>query len=488
EKRILKWLELRFLTGFSEWLSHIYYDEDMTALINLVDFCDNPKIRQGAAMVLDLLFFDMALNSYHGIYGSSHGRSYTKEKQDARVESTTDTQKLAFGMGVFAGRDNMGAVSLALSERYRLPRVIYEIALDDQREEILNRQRMSINVRDAKRWGLNYTDLESGLIFLSLEAYTHPKTVNLFVKMLDAYRWWENQFFEDFKANRSLLELARKTGTLPLLVKPIQKDIARNTREEVNVCTYKTPDYMLSNAQDYRPGYGGDQQHIWQATLGPGAVCFTTHPGHKEDTSGGYWIGSGTLPRTAQIDNLLIAAYNASKMPGLYMTNKLFFTHAWFPRDEFDETIETRGWIFGRKNDGYIALYSRKGYHWQTEGDDRDREVIAEGKKNIWICEMGRKAVDGDFTAFVEKISTAPLVFKAKRVSYDSPSQGKVEFGWKGPLKRKGRTVPLHDYSRYDNPYAQAAFAASEIVIQHGSYSLKLDLEKGIRETEDFVF
>ncbi|MCP4756174.1 MAG: hypothetical protein GY866_35375, partial [Proteobacteria bacterium] len=47
EKRILKWLELRFLTGFSEWLSHIYYDEDMTALINLVDFCDNPKIRQG---------------------------------------------------------------------------------------------------------------------------------------------------------------------------------------------------------------------------------------------------------------------------------------------------------------------------------------------------------------------------------------------------------------------------------------------------------
>ena len=44
-------------------------------------------------------------------------------------------------------------------------------------------------------------------------------------------------------------------------------DLCRNTREQVNITTYRTPDYMLSCAQDYRPGYGGDQQHIWQATL-----------------------------------------------------------------------------------------------------------------------------------------------------------------------------------------------------------------------------
>ncbi len=31
--RILRWLDLRFRTGFSEWLSHVYYDEDLTALL-----------------------------------------------------------------------------------------------------------------------------------------------------------------------------------------------------------------------------------------------------------------------------------------------------------------------------------------------------------------------------------------------------------------------------------------------------------------------
>ncbi len=27
--RILRWLDLRYHTGFSEWLSHVYYDEDL---------------------------------------------------------------------------------------------------------------------------------------------------------------------------------------------------------------------------------------------------------------------------------------------------------------------------------------------------------------------------------------------------------------------------------------------------------------------------
>jgi len=47
---------------------------------------------------------------------------------------------------------------------------------------------------------------------------------------------------------------------------------------EVNKATYKTPDYMLCSAQDYHPGESGVQQHIWQATLGPDAVVFVSHP------------------------------------------------------------------------------------------------------------------------------------------------------------------------------------------------------------------
>ena len=122
-QRILRWLDLRFHTGFSEWLSHVYYDEDLTALLSLYDFAADDEIRRKAEMVIDLLLFDMALNSFKGVFGSTHGRAYENTKKWASNEGTTDTSKLLFGMGIFSGFDNMSAIAFALSS-YRVPAVI----------------------------------------------------------------------------------------------------------------------------------------------------------------------------------------------------------------------------------------------------------------------------------------------------------------------------------------------------------------------------
>jgi hypothetical protein len=480
--RILKWLELRFRTGFSEWLSHIYYDEDLTALINLVDFCRDPIILRWSMMVLDLLFMDMALNSFHGTFGSTHGRSYTREKMSAGKESTTDTAKLMFGMGVFSGLDNMSAVCLALSGRYRLPQVISEIANDYERTEMINRQRMGIKIKEADKWGLNLKNPEDVMILLSLEAYTHPLTFARVFDLFDRYRWWENQFFSMFKSKKLLIDILRQTKLDRIFSRILEKDITRNTREEVNIYTYRTPDYMLSSAQDYRKGYGGDQQHIWQATLSPEAVCFSTHPGHTGDTSAGYWIGSGNLPRTAQFKNVLIAVYRISRLPGIYITNRLFFTHAWFPQDKFDEVREEGGWIFGRKGNGYIALYSRNGYRWREAGEYAHREVIAEGTRNIWVCEMGRAAMDRRFDDFIRSILQARLFFAGEGIRYASPSQGLIEFGWDEAMRVKGKAIALDGYPRYENPYSSAPFPPEEITVSHGQHWLKLDFRRGIRD------
>jgi len=92
-ERILRWLDLRFRTGFSEWLSHVYYDEDLTALLSLHDFAQDDEIRRKAEMVIDLLLLDMALNSFKGVFGSTHGRAYENTKKWASNEGTTDTMK-----------------------------------------------------------------------------------------------------------------------------------------------------------------------------------------------------------------------------------------------------------------------------------------------------------------------------------------------------------------------------------------------------------
>ena len=487
--RIVRWLDLRFQTGFSEWLSNDYYNPNLASMLLLVDFCDDEEIVKRATMVTDLLLADMALNSFHGSFCSTHGRSYQEDKRWADREHTTDAFRLVFGMGAYRG-SGMGATSLALSPRYRIPSVIYAMATDFDRPEMLNRQRMGIKIEEAERWGLGFDDPEDGMVFLSMEAYAHPKTVDLVMNMFDLYHWWGNDFFKPFARQRDEIEKAREDGTLPLLVAAAQSDVGRNLRDEVNILTYRTPDYMLSTAQDYRAGMGGDQHHIWQATLAPNAVCFTTHPvsGYAHQETPGYWAGSGTLPRVSQIRNVTISVYNASTEPGMYVTDALDFTHAWVPRDSFDEVVERDGWIFARRGRGYLALRSQHPYRWQDEeGENKNREVIVDGTKNVWVCELGREAVDGPFTQFVDRIRGASISFEDLSVTYDSPSQGRLEFGWLGDLRQNGQETDLTDYPRYDNPYASVSFPNDEVTFRCGDHTLSLNWRTLEREASAFL-
>jgi len=490
--RILRWLDLRFRTGFSEWLSNVYYEEDLAALLNLVDFCRDEEIVKRAAMVTDLLLADITLNQFRGTFGSTHGRSYERHKKDGARDSTGSMLKLISGTNRFRFGD-MGAVCLALSEGYEIPNVLYEMAADADRTETLNRQRMGILLEEADRWGLDFDRLEDGMTFLTLEAYTHEKTIDLFMRMLDEYQWWENSFFGPFNAYRDLIDLARSADILSDLAGILDKDLTRNMRSEAHLYTFRTPDYMLSSAQDFRGGYGGDQHHIWQATVGHDAVCFTTHPakwerdGEEDGESPNYWTGTGSLPRVAQIENVAIILHNINTLPGLYLTHELIFTHAWLPRNKFDEVVEQDGWIFCRKGDAYLALWSQKPYVWQSKGPDMDAEIIVDGKRNVWICELGRKAVDGEFQQFRERILSASLTTLGLRVRYDSPSQGRLEFSWTGDLKQDSRIVNLRDYPRYENPYCQAPFAGDRVRFEANGQWLDLDFQALTRQASGFM-
>ena len=487
-RRILRWLDLRFRTGFSEWLSHVYYDEDMTALLGLVEHGGDPEIEQRAAMVLDLLLLDVALHSFRGVFGSSHGRSYERMKKWCFQESTSDTQKLVFGTGSFARIENLSAVCLALGTRYRVPAVLWEIAREAARSTFESRQRMGIRLEEAARWGIGFRDLEDGMVLLSLEAYAHPRTIRLFVEMLDAFGWWENDFFRAFKLRRRWLERLRRLHLLPALARRFERDVTRNLRPEVHVTTYRTPDFMLSSAQDWRAGYGGDQQHVWQATLGPDAVCFTTQPGPHKDGSPGHWTGSASLPRVAQVENVAIVLYAAPRGPTLYVRNPPAFTHAWLPRDRFDELREQRGWLFARQGDGYLALRSQQPARWQTQpGEDQGRELVAPGFDNVWVCELGSRARDGSFLVFCDRVASAPLRFGHRSVEYDSPSQGRLAFAWSGPLRRNGEPVRLGGHPRYANPWVQAPFPPEEVVVRCGEHSLELRWPERARRASAFL-
>ena len=145
ENLALEWLNNRASIGFKEWDSNTYFEEDTLALSTLTDLAKNPQVYELAALVLDKMFFTVAVNSFKGVFGSTHGRSYTPYIKTAYREGTSGISRLLWGMGIFNDRV-LGSVSLACSS-YELPDIIAAIATD-QPEALWSREQHSGDEQD----------------------------------------------------------------------------------------------------------------------------------------------------------------------------------------------------------------------------------------------------------------------------------------------------------------------------------------------------
>ncbi|HLV33843.1 MAG TPA: hypothetical protein VKY59_01965 [Spirillospora sp.] len=130
---ITEWLRQRGRFGFDEWHSNSYYPICIAPLLNVYDFAimEDDKLRQMAGAVLDYMFFNLAADSYKGVFGTTHGRSYGINIKYPDFEGTTATSWVLFGHGALTGGGGMSPVSIATSS-YTLPPIIAAIADDDQ--------------------------------------------------------------------------------------------------------------------------------------------------------------------------------------------------------------------------------------------------------------------------------------------------------------------------------------------------------------------
>ena len=465
-ERLERWLDFRFRFGFSEWLSS-YYDVEVMLLSNLYDYAEDEMIRVRAGMVLDMLMFDMALNSFNGMLGSTSGRIYVSSLITG-YHQMSPVMKLVFGRGTFlTDGASMGVVALGLSS-YRCPQVIINIA-NDYSKPMLNRERTSIEVEDAPLYGLSFDKELDTHLFWGMQEFIHPLSIHMSKQISEKYGTWPYSRGNYDKYIKRYEEEKAKYGK----VQNVRTDIF--ALSEASIQTYRTADYLLSSTQDYRKGAAGYQQHIWQATFDNEALVFTNYPGSKNlRNSPNYWAGNPSMPRVAQAENVLIAIYNVQK-------GNNDFTHAYFPYEAFDEVHEEAGWILARKGNGYIALYSHNETRWELfEGKKVD--LIADGRQNIWICEMGNQKEWKSFDAFKKAILSSNVVCDGLSVGYSSPSQGSMLFSWEGDFKVDERDMPLRYSWRYDNPYCKKAFDSYVMKIQKGHHKLFLDFEKGKRK------
>ena len=396
ERLALAWLRKRLMGGFQEWDSNTYFSVDMLALSHLADLASSDEVREMAATVLSKMLFTIAVNSYKGVFGSTHARTYPGDVKSGRGEGTSGAARLMWGLGNFS--DGKCYVSLALMKRYRLPPVIEKIAIDVP-EAMWNRER------------------HGGVLDPAVDYFSGS---------------WE-----------------------------------------VNKVTNKTRDYMLSSAQDYRHGGRGNMQHIWQATLGPDAIVFVTHPPFlAESGSPNFWVGNLVLPRVAQWKDFLIDVRKCP--PGSGMG----FTHAYLPLHAFDEWTLAGKWLVARKGDGYIAMMSKSGIALIRSGRYAYRELRSHADEDLWLCQMGSKQQDGGFASFRQKVESMPLEFQGLTIKCTTLRNDEISFGWDSPLVINGKMIPLSGFPHYDNPYCTATLPASGMDIRFGGQRLELSWPK----------
>jgi hypothetical protein len=88
EELALTWMRQRGMYGFQDWDSPASFEEILTALSQLVDLAESPTVVDLASVLMDKLFFSLALNSFQGAFGSTRGRTDTPSLLSARLEPT----------------------------------------------------------------------------------------------------------------------------------------------------------------------------------------------------------------------------------------------------------------------------------------------------------------------------------------------------------------------------------------------------------------
>ena len=509
------WLTEKARFGFTEWHSDVYYQKTLDALLTVVEWVDDPLLARRAAMTLDLLLFDIALNVQKGNFGATHGRSYMKDKSVATDQDVFNLTKLLFDDTSlpYNSTGDPGAALLARAQKYRLPAVILRVA--QSKHTTIDREHMGVPLDaaapvDRTQTGLlgySFTDPANVAFWWERGAQTAWQTVPLTLDTLDSTGLWASDFYSPFKPIADLTGGDRALAQD--LAQALEPMLGFALLTAVDTYTYRSDSVMLSTAQSYRPGKFSEQAHISQATLDETAIVFTTHP-KNEPQSGtqwpdgdGYWTGTGSLPRAAQHGALSMSLYAPTfTSPGPPLTAFRYrpYTHAYFPQERFDEVTQTGNWTFGRKGDGFVALYSWRPVTWRTYTDPgifthgltQPFDLVADGgADNAWLTQVGDAKKFGDFASFqaavlAHEVSVTPRPTNGDLaggfdVSYESPTEGVIAFGSSGSLTVGGINTPLNTGKRYDNPWALADFDTPQIKIADTAGDLRLDFANASR-------
>ena len=483
-RRILIWLEQRWLYGFTEWYSNVYYVEDIAALSNLIDFAEDKEIVNKATIIMDLLLHDLATQSHRGVFISTSGRLYEGHKKYHNGNSMRMVSEHIWGKGTF-GYETSPKLGLDLNfilcQNYEVPEVIRSIGLNTS--PCVIKASNGLNLCELHSEGLLGQDTRQIMMQWAMEAFTNPEVIQNSMTYIKKQDLLSNDFLKGFnKINMDLLETLDLLPGISQTLQPISNGAAI---QRANTYTYHTPDYMIATAQAYHPGTCGSQHHIWAATLSEEVSLFTTHPAKPLAVEGplskspSYWIGNGRMPHSVQHKNIVLSLYQIPKDPTFLETTILDFTHAYFPEEKLEDVRIEGRYAFARHRNVLVAFIGR--YPLAYAKDCRD-DLIQPGRESYWIFEASTLDKEKSMDAFMARIRGNSVRYDDRTLQYDSGGGNSLRVTFDGPFLVNNKVIDT-EYQRFDSPYATVPRKPQTIKITHGRHSLELDFYNQKRES-----
>lgn len=294
-----------------------------------------------------------------------------------------------------------------------------------------------------------------------------------------------------------------------------------------NIYSHRSGGATLASVQNFRRGQMNFQGVPCVAALSNGAMVWTTYPlagtnisidpaavlaalGIEVDIDlsksvelwapnahdgPNWWTGNAVQPRVTQQRGAAIAAYEAPALQKALFGTR---THAWFPKNQFDETLGPEGarcnldsarWFFGRSGDSYVALFCALETTWTDNGPWKDKEIRVDGESNIFITQIGSRGEFGSFEMFMAKVGLARIHISGLhsddqlQCSYDIPFGDRLELRYDDGPRYGGESLAEDGYPRHRSPYGRIEWQQDKYAIQFDKSSLIHDVVRGRRTT-----
>ena len=476
-ERILIWLEQRWQFGFIEWYSNVYYVEDIAPLANLIDFADDEEIVAKSKIILDLMMYDFASQSFRGTFVSSMGRSYENGRKSGEHASTRAVTEKLFSWNTDAGERRGMDLNFLYCKNYEIPPVLRAIGRDTSM--VVIKSSTGLDVSELAQRDLLGLDDNQIMMQWAMEAFANPEVIENSLDYINRHNMHSNEFLYDFRlVNYRLL---RWFGGLPSISRMLNPKFNGTAIQRANVYTYKTPHYSMYTAQKYHPGDYGDQHHIFGMTLSNNLSVFHNHPalaaGEKPQSgnSPSYWVGYGRLPYSVQDKNVNLSIYVLPKRKGFMEKELLHFTQFYCPKEQFDSFILKGSKLYLQYGRAYLAVIGSNDLKY----DEEQRAVIQCGRRTFFICEAGSDETES-FDQFVQRINLNPISFNGTNLRYSSNNK-KYDVHFGGDFRIDGKIIDTN-YPRFNSPYVLAKREPHEIRIQHNGKSLLLNFNSMRRE------